>query len=292
MELSLTFTSRGSFPRLENVLRSFEKKPPTPPNSNPKPPSQKNPNHSHAHANPNRSYANALNGIESTHHPSQVKTILKSVTLDESYLIDTSDTKTSILAKACLNMQANKEMSRFFSQIKSINQSFVIDERIVWIEISGLLLTAWNPNAYKKVASIWGEIPNSNVNEMGDFVKNNQWSEEDDVGNCGLNHEDPLHVQSPKNDTDIPLGFEAFNCNSKISSATKTHKCHKQQSYFSSAPAKSSHSNKSFTKPHSNHGSMIEAFVSHIEMGKVLGYDMEGTKDDLKKFIDSIGASQ
>nr|GEW62437.1 HEAT repeat-containing protein 5B [Tanacetum cinerariifolium] len=26
-----------------------------------------------------------------------------------------------------------------------------------------------------------GEIPNSNVNEMGDFVKNNQWSEEDDV---------------------------------------------------------------------------------------------------------------
>nr|GEX44238.1 transposase (putative), gypsy type [Tanacetum cinerariifolium] len=37
---------------------------------------------------------------------------------------------------------------------------------------------------------------------------------------------------------------------------------------------------------------MIEAFVSHIEMGKVLGYDMEGTKNDLKKFIDSIGASQ
>ena len=37
---------------------------------------------------------------------------------------------------------------------------------------------------------------------------------------------------------------------------------------------------------------MIEAFVSQIEMGKVLGYDMEGSKNDLKKFIDSLGASQ
>nr|GEV70680.1 RNA-directed DNA polymerase, eukaryota [Tanacetum cinerariifolium] len=88
----------GSY-HLYAALARFEKKPPTPPNSNPKPPSQKNLNHSHAHANPNRSYANALNGIESTHHPSQVKTILKSVTLDESDLIDTSDTKTAILAK-------------------------------------------------------------------------------------------------------------------------------------------------------------------------------------------------
>ncbi|GJX68446.1 RNA-directed DNA polymerase, eukaryota, reverse transcriptase zinc-binding domain protein [Tanacetum coccineum] len=35
---------------------------------------------------------------------------------------------------------------------------------------------------------------------------------------------------------------------------------------------------------------MIDAFISHIEMGKVSGYDMEGSKNDLKKFIDSLGA--
>nr|GEZ52981.1 putative RNA-directed DNA polymerase, eukaryota, reverse transcriptase zinc-binding domain protein [Tanacetum cinerariifolium] len=144
------------------------------------------------------------------------------------------------------------------------------------------------------------EIPNSKNNEVEDFVKNTQWSEEAELGNSGIKHEDP--VRFPKENSDVPLddpqsfsqppGFEAFNSNSNISSARKPHKSYKQPSHFSSAPVKSSRSNKSQTKPLRNHGSMIEAFVSHIEMGKVLGYDMEGSKNDLKKFIDRLGANQ
>ncbi|GJV14196.1 RNA-directed DNA polymerase, eukaryota, reverse transcriptase zinc-binding domain protein [Tanacetum coccineum] len=89
-----------------------------------------------------------------------------------------------------------------------------------------------------------------------------------------------------------PPGFEAYNSNNKRFSFGGNRQSPKQPSHFSSAPAKSSRVSKSQTKSFGNHGSMIEAFVSHIEMGKVLGYDMEGSKNDLKKFIDSLGAKQ
>lgn len=53
----------------------------------------------------------------------------------------------------------------------------------------------------------------------------------------------------------------------------------------------SSRASKTHSKAFSNHGSMIEALVSQIEMGKVLGYDMEGSTNDLQKLIDSIGVN-
>ncbi|GJZ49718.1 RNA-directed DNA polymerase, eukaryota, reverse transcriptase zinc-binding domain protein [Tanacetum coccineum] len=108
-------------------------------------------------------------------------------------------------------------------------------------------------------------------------------------------HSPKVNSEVPKEDSNSfskPPGFEAYNSSSKISSSRKNHVSPKQPSHFSSAPAKTSRVSKSQSKPLNNHGSMIEAFVSHIEMGKVLGYDMEGSKNDLKKFIDSLGANQ
>ncbi|GJZ74415.1 RNA-directed DNA polymerase, eukaryota [Tanacetum coccineum] len=371
-------------------LAKFEKKSNISPKPNVKPSSHEKPLPSHAHSNPNRSYVSALNGNEPTKPSPQTKTILKSITLDASDLIDTSDTKNAILAKvrdvhlipnintvlnkegffnfhckyigglwlwiefdshdSCLKLQSNNELSWYFTQVKHIHHSFVMDERVVWIEISGLPLNAWSPKVFKKTASIWGsplfvdkdpnetvsiwqrkaynvsvnefadwnpdiqdtdslssintdkehsvkqedglsdngfldkeegEIPNFHVNEEEEFVKNTQWSEEG-----VLKQEVPIPVHSPLMNPDIPNeepksfskppGFEAFHSNSKSSSVRKPHASYKQPSHFSSAPVKSSRSSKSQTKPLNNHGSMIEAFVSHIEMGKVLGYDMEG----------------
>ncbi|GJR44673.1 RNA-directed DNA polymerase, eukaryota, reverse transcriptase zinc-binding domain protein, partial [Tanacetum coccineum] len=145
-----------------------------------------------------------------------------------------------------------------------------------------------------------GEIPNNDVNEEDEYVKNTQWS--DDVANPGTKQDNfsSEHLTSPivktaKEDSSSiskPPGFEAYNSNSNRFSFGGNRQSPKQPSHFSSAPAKSSRVSKSQTKSFGNHGSMIEAFVSHIEMGKVLGYDMEGSKNDLKKFIDSLGAKQ
>nr|GFC57372.1 RNA-directed DNA polymerase, eukaryota [Tanacetum cinerariifolium] len=40
---------------------------------------------------------------------------------------------------------------------------------------------------------------------------------------------------------------------------------------------------------HAEEGEIQEALVTQIEMGKVLGYDIEGSTNDLKKLIEGIG---
>ncbi|GJR68404.1 RNA-directed DNA polymerase, eukaryota [Tanacetum coccineum] len=129
--------------------------------------------------------------------PSKPTNILKSVTLDVSDLINTSGINNVVLAKvrdahlipninivlnkegfyefqckyiggmwlwiefesneACLKLQENKEMSWYFTHLKHIQHTFILDERVVWIEIGGLPLNAWTPNAFKKIAESWGD---------------------------------------------------------------------------------------------------------------------------------------
>ncbi|GKF18332.1 RNA-directed DNA polymerase, eukaryota [Tanacetum coccineum] len=70
--------------------------------------------------------------------------------------------------EACLKFQSNNEMSWYFTSLKHIHHSFVLDERVVWIEIRGLPLNAWIPKAFKKIANNWG-IPlfvNEDPNEI------------------------------------------------------------------------------------------------------------------------------
>nr|GEW91937.1 RNA-directed DNA polymerase, eukaryota [Tanacetum cinerariifolium] len=46
----------------------------------------------------------------------------------------------------------------WFSTIKAACNSFVSDERIVWISIEGLPINSWTTNTFCKVASKWGEL--------------------------------------------------------------------------------------------------------------------------------------
>nr|GEU61220.1 RNA-directed DNA polymerase, eukaryota [Tanacetum cinerariifolium] len=345
-----------------------------------------NPNPEHynpsSHANPNRSYVSDLYGNASENPKSFDKTIMKSVTLDASDLLDMSDMSNVILAK----LQSNKEMSWYFTLIKHITQMFKPDERMVWIEISGLPLNAWNTKAFKKVTGIWGEplfvdedshdnvamgrvcikskihgqisetckvvihgkahsvwvkefagwVPDikgmedssCNISEAGnsdnhdqevnecdlhkaeegelqkptgiqedEVVKNTQWSddvyhfEKDQVAspiitesNKQQTNQYPRKYKEDSESISKPPGFESFkNKNSQYS---------KQASKNSFVAAQTSRASKSHSKSIKSQGSMIEAFISHIEMGNILGYDIEGSKNDLKKFIDCIGGIQ
>ncbi|PWA37197.1 5-oxoprolinase-like protein [Artemisia annua] len=183
-------------------MARFQRKPnaapkPIPKPTNTHPRSQSNPASHTSHVNPNRTYATALNDKSPQNSESKGTSILKSVVLDATDLIATSDMRNAILVKvrdvhlilninnvlrkegfydfhckyiggmwlwiefgnsdSCQKLQSNKEMSWYFTHMKPVTQSFRVDERVVWIEIDGLPLCAWTPQAYKKIASRWGE---------------------------------------------------------------------------------------------------------------------------------------
>nr|GEX93151.1 RNA-directed DNA polymerase, eukaryota, nucleotide-binding alpha-beta plait domain protein [Tanacetum cinerariifolium] len=58
----------------------------------------------------------------------------------------------------CSKFQENSTMKNLYSSIKTPLPSFKVDERMIWIDISGLPLCAWGSNGFKKVASLFVEV--------------------------------------------------------------------------------------------------------------------------------------
>ncbi|GJR55405.1 RNA-directed DNA polymerase, eukaryota [Tanacetum coccineum] len=59
---------------------------------------------------------------------------------------------------SCSKFQENESLKRLYSIKRAPMPNFKIDERILWIEVSGLPLCAWGSMAYKKIASSFGKF--------------------------------------------------------------------------------------------------------------------------------------
>ncbi|GJW04347.1 RNA-directed DNA polymerase, eukaryota, reverse transcriptase zinc-binding domain protein [Tanacetum coccineum] len=61
-------------------------------------------------------------------------------------------------SESCINFQSNLAVRNTLKVIKPFSNSFYVKERAVWIEIIGLPLCAWTPEAFKKIASLFGPV--------------------------------------------------------------------------------------------------------------------------------------
>ena len=56
--------------------------------------------------------------------------------------------------QVCKKFVSNGGIQNVFSKFQSIEKEFVLKDRMVWVELLGLPICAWNPCVFKKVAAI------------------------------------------------------------------------------------------------------------------------------------------
>ncbi|KAI3813661.1 hypothetical protein L1987_18390 [Smallanthus sonchifolius] len=60
--------------------------------------------------------------------------------------------------EVALKFKENEELNVFFKVIRKVDEEFVFDEKIVWMELSGLRLCAWTDKSLSKIVGERGEV--------------------------------------------------------------------------------------------------------------------------------------
>nr|GEY65551.1 hypothetical protein [Tanacetum cinerariifolium] len=66
----------------------------------------------------------------------------------------------------------NKSMGSWFSQIVQAHKEFVIEERVIWVEIEGVPCKWWSKKTFNRIASRWGNLLNAKELEEGGYHSN------------------------------------------------------------------------------------------------------------------------
>nr|GFA42719.1 nucleotide-binding alpha-beta plait domain-containing protein [Tanacetum cinerariifolium] len=97
--------------------------------------------------------------------------------------------------------QSNVAVGSWFSLIMQAQNDFILEERVVWVEIEGVPCKWWSKNTFRRIASRWGTLLNGDELEEGGLYSNsdvetNEDSYEDEVQEINSGHHNNLEGNS------------------------------------------------------------------------------------------------
>ncbi|GJW71646.1 RNA-directed DNA polymerase, eukaryota [Tanacetum coccineum] len=190
------------------------------------------------------------------------------------------------------NFKSHVGVGSWFTSLEYASNTFVIDERVVWVDIEGVPMNVWTYNTFKKILAKWDDIHDEDdnkgeVDEVPEtiFDKANEVSKEGndkEIEEGEINSEDPFKINdllkkkpcgndkevgNSKESLEYPHGFTRdmspvtrktttdFGCGGNI---------YKTKGRF-----------RRTTGP-STGGSILEVLDELIKVGQTMGYKMDG----------------
>ncbi|GJS08120.1 RNA-directed DNA polymerase, eukaryota [Tanacetum coccineum] len=194
--------------------------------------------------------------------------------------------------KVLENFKSHVGVGSWFTSLEYASNTFVIDERVVWVDIEGVPMNVWTYNTFKKISAKWDDIHDEDdnkgeVDEVPEMIfdKANEVSKEGndkEIKEEEINSEDPFKINdllkkkpcendkevgNSKESLEYPHGFTRdmspvtrktttdFGCGGNI---------YKTKGRF-----------RRTTGP-STGGSILEVLDELIKVGQTMGYKMDG----------------
>ncbi|GKC16200.1 RNA-directed DNA polymerase, eukaryota [Tanacetum coccineum] len=214
-----------------------------------------------------RSYAKMVSREKSKN--TEQKKEMRSLIIEKKELTGLTEVSSTILAEVCGKCTSNMGIQHLFTRFRSISSDFVVNGRLVWLEISKLPLCAWNSRVFKKIAAVWGDVLFADEDEPNSLA----------IGKGGSSHRNTKST----GDSSIPPGFggRKFSpiCSngSRNSWYSKTKRDGKTQSLDSNI-----YLSKKRIIPDMDG---TEDLSRYIELGRILGYDVTMVQNHLKELL-------
>nr|GEX74547.1 hypothetical protein [Tanacetum cinerariifolium] len=205
----------------------------------------------------------------------------------------------------------NKSVGSWFSQIVQAHKEFVIEERVIWVEIKGVSCKWWSKNTFNRIASMWesfkmlyrgktcwvraievpGWVPDFKDDCDDDDFESNDGTQvvegpEEECGEIKPQSEDPfgvyeLHDKKKKvtNNEDKEEGEFVVSQNQNRNDTNVN----------ANESTCSGHFKKS-SGPQTG-GSIIQLIEDLVNVGKTMSYDMTGCKKNMENIIESQGVA-
>ncbi|KAI3754457.1 hypothetical protein L1987_54241 [Smallanthus sonchifolius] len=162
----------------------------------------------------------------------------------------------------CENFMSNDTLKDLFSILKPVSEDFVLDEQLIWVEINDVDRDSQFSDQLDKLESTPVDHQNNEFSKCVEDLKSMSTKEKSNGNN------DPFLSDKIIEETGIERNKTAKSVNNETRPSNQNQDRPTSDSSLSRPP---------------------EKFNKFIDLGKALGYDMGGSKDDLGKLLNGIG---